>query len=107
MIALFAYNPEQPLEANLEAMEQSLAEVASVAVTWAVRDTTIDGIAVDAGAFIGLLEDKLAATGPSAEAALRATLDLASMDAGSIVYPLPWGRRRPRGRRGLHRVLGG
>ena len=83
--ALLAYNPEQPLEANLEAMEQSLAEVASVAVTWAVRDTTIDGIAVDAGVFIGLLEDELAATGPSAEAALRATLDLASMDAGSIV----------------------
>ncbi len=83
--ALLAYNPEQPLEANLEAMEQSLAEVASVAVTWAVRDTTIDGIAVDAGAFIGLLEDELAATGPSAEAALRATLDLTSMDAGSIV----------------------
>ena len=83
--ALLAYNPEQPLEANLEAMEQSLAEVASVAVTWAVRDTTIDGIAVDAGVFIGLLEDELAATGPSAEAALRATLDLASMDADSIV----------------------
>ena len=83
--ALLAYNPEQPLEANLGAMEQSLAEVASVAVTWAVRDTTIDGIAVDAGVFIGLLEDELAATGPSAEAALRATLDLASMDAGSIV----------------------
>ncbi len=83
--ALLAYNPEQPLEANLEAMDQSLAEVASVAVTWAVRDTTIDGIAVDAGACIGLLEDELAATGPSAEAALRATLDLASMDAGSIV----------------------
>ena len=83
--ALLAYNPEQPLEANLEAMEQSLAEVASVAVTWAVRDTTIDGITVDAGAFIGLLEDELAATGPSAEAALRATLDLASMDTGSIV----------------------
>ena len=83
--ALLAYNPEQPLEANLEAMEQSLAEVASVAVTWAVRDTTIDGIAVAAGVFIGLLEDELAATGPSAEAALRATLDLASMDAGSIV----------------------
>ena len=83
--ALLAYNPEQPLEANLEAMEQSLAEVASVAVTWAVRDTTIDGITVDAGVFIGLLEDELAATGPSAEAALRATLDLASMDADSIV----------------------
>ena len=83
--ALLAYNPEQPLEANLEAMEQSLAEVASVAVTWAVRDTTIDGITVDAGVFIGLLEDELAATGPSAEAALRATLDLASMDTGSIV----------------------
>ena len=83
--ALLAYNPEQPLEANLEAMEQSLGEVASIAVTWAVRDTTIDGIAVDAGVFIGLLEDELAATGPSAEAALRATLDLASMDAGSIV----------------------
>ena len=83
--ALLAYNPEQPLEANLEAMEQSLGEVASIAVTWAVRDTTIDGIAVDAGVFIGLLEDNPAATGPSAEAALRATLDLASMDTGSIV----------------------
>jgi dihydroxyacetone kinase-like predicted kinase len=83
--ALLAYNPEQPLENNLRAMEEARTQVSSLAVTQAVRETAIGGIAVGSGDFIGLLEDKLTATGGSPEEALRATLALLELNSGAIV----------------------
>ena len=83
--ALLAYNPEQPLEDNLRAMEQARAQVSSLAVTQAVRGTAIGGVAVGPGDFIGLLEDNLAATGRSPEEALSATLALVGLNSDAIV----------------------
>jgi dihydroxyacetone kinase-like predicted kinase len=83
--ALLAYNPDQPLEDILPAMEEARAQVASLAVTQAVRDTTMGGMSVGSGDFIGLLEDKLAATGGSPEDALRATLALVELNSDTIV----------------------
>jgi DAK2 domain fusion protein YloV len=83
--ALLAYNPEQPLEDNLRAMEEARTQVSSLAVTQAVRGTTIGGVAVGSGDFIGLLEDNLAATGGSPEEALRATLALVELNSDAIL----------------------
>ena len=83
--ALLAYNPEQPLEANLAAMEESLAEVKSVEVTQAVRDSRIGGVVVGAGDYIGLVDDALVATAGSAEDALQAALEQAGIGPDSIV----------------------
>ena len=83
--ALFAYNPERPLEDNLRSMEDALSTVASISVTRAVRDAAIDGISVNTGKFIGLLEGELKATADSAEAVLRSTLAAAGLTDDSIV----------------------
>ena len=83
--AILAYNPEQPLEDNLRSMEEALSTVASVSVTRAVRDAAIDGISVETGEFISLLEGELAATAESAEAALRSALALTDLSDDSIV----------------------
>ncbi len=83
--AILAYNPEQPLEDNLRSMEGALSTVASVSVTRAVRDAAIDGISVETGEFISLLEGELAATAESAEAALRSALALTGLSDDSIV----------------------
>ena len=83
--AILAYNPEQPLEDNLRSMEGALSTVASVSVTRAVRDAAIDGISVETGEFISLLEGELAATAESAEAALRSALALTDLSDDSIV----------------------
>ena len=83
--ALLAYNPVQPLEANLTAMEESLAEVKSVEVTQAVRDSRIGGVDVRAGDYIGLVDDALVIAARSAEDALQAALEQAGIGPDSIV----------------------
>lgn len=57
--ALTAFNPQQDIETNEKALMESLATVKSGAVTYAVRDTEIDGIEVNQGDYLGLLEGKI------------------------------------------------
>ncbi len=73
--AMLAFNPEDPLERNLEKMCRALETVVTVEVTQAVRAATVDGNVVEAGRYIGLLEGKLATSGESPETALKAALD--------------------------------
>ena len=47
--ALLAYNPLSSLEENLAAMEETLSTVTTIEVTQAVRDTSVDGVAVSLG----------------------------------------------------------
>ncbi len=73
--AILAFNPEEPLERNLEAMGRALEAVVTIEVTQAVRAATVEGKLVEAGQYIGLLEGELATSGESAETALKAALD--------------------------------
>ena len=80
--AILAFNPEESLERNLRAMGESLATVASIEVTRAVRATTLGGLAVAAGQFIGLLEGELLTSGASPEAAEKVRRRLESRAPG-------------------------
>jgi DAK2 domain fusion protein YloV len=73
--ALLAFNPEEPLEHNLKAMSSALNDVVSIEVTQAVRGSSVGGVAVGAGQYIGLLEGELATSGDTPEKALKSTLD--------------------------------
>ena len=83
--ALLAYNPLSSLEENLAAMEGALPEVTTIEVTQAVRDTSVEGVAVSLGDYIALLDDKLVITAQSAEDALKQTVGLVGVDASSIL----------------------
>ena len=83
--ALLAYNPTSTVEENVAAMEGVLPEVTTIEVTQAVRDTSVDGVAVNLGDYIALLEDKLVLTAPSAENALQQTIAMAGVDSSSIL----------------------
>ena len=83
--ALLAFNPEGTWQDNIAAMTAAMAEVASVAVTTAVKDTEIGDVAVTEGQSIGLLEQCLVAAGESPEVVLRAALDQAGLSAAAIV----------------------
>jgi hypothetical protein len=89
--AILAFNPEESLERNLRAMGEALATVASIEVTMAVRATTVAGLAVAAGQFIGLLEGELVTSGDSPEAALESTLEQVGLSGGQVVT-LYWGQ---------------
>ena len=83
--AILAFNPEESLERNLRAMRESLATVASIEVTQAVRATTLGGLAVASGQFIGLLEGELVTSGDSPEAALESALERVGLSSGQVV----------------------
>jgi hypothetical protein len=63
MSALLAFNYDADLEANAKAMEAAASQVETAEITRAVRDATVNGIAVKAGEVIGLLNNTLVATG--------------------------------------------
>jgi len=57
--ALFNYDESDTLDANKSRMVESLQAVRSGSVTYAVRDTKIDGVEIKKDAFMGLVEDKI------------------------------------------------
>ncbi len=83
--ALLAFSPESTLEHNLKAMSDVLNDVVSIEVTQAVRSSTIGGVDVAEGQFIGLLEGELATSGDTPELALMAALDRAGLSSGLVV----------------------
>ncbi|HZG70801.1 MAG TPA: DAK2 domain-containing protein [Chondromyces sp.] len=62
MTALLAFNPAVELEENKAVMTNALSHVKTGQITYAVRDTNIDGIAIAKGDFMGLAEGKIRLT---------------------------------------------
>ena len=83
--AILAYNPLSLLEENLAAMEAALSAVTTIEVTQAVRDTSVDGVAVSLGDYIALLDDRLVVTAQSPEGALEEAIALAGVGNDSIL----------------------
>nr|WP_279325927.1 DAK2 domain-containing protein [Bacillus sp. FJAT-47783] len=59
MAALLAFNQEVDGDTNLRAMQEALANVKTGQVTFAVRDTNIDGIDLEKGDFMGIFDKKI------------------------------------------------
>ena len=85
MAAMLAFNPDLEGEENAEAMRGALDSVRSGEVTTAVRSTTIDGVDVQEGQAIAILDGGLAAAAASPNDALAAMLDAAELDDGALV----------------------
>jgi DAK2 domain fusion protein YloV len=71
--ACMTYSKDATIAENEQAMKEAIAGVVSGAVTYAVRDTTFNGTKVKKGDMIGLVNNHLAVSGTSVEAA---TIDL-------------------------------
>jgi DAK2 domain fusion protein YloV len=83
--ALLAFNPEDSLEANLDSMRGALDGVSTIEVTRAVRDSTVGGVAVRMGQFIGLVDGDLKVAAESPEQALGQSLDTAGLSRDAVV----------------------
>ncbi|MGX7196258.1 DAK2 domain-containing protein [Enterococcus olivae] len=59
MTAMLAFNDQLSLKENKEAMTEMLESVISGSVTHAIRDTSIDGIAIKEGDFLGMIDGKI------------------------------------------------
>ncbi|WP_339192950.1 DAK2 domain-containing protein [Aeribacillus sp. FSL W8-0870] len=73
--ALLAFNPELGLEENVKAMEEASRNVKTGQVTYAVRDTSIEGLAIEKGDFMGIYEKTIVAKDKSKLEAAKKLLD--------------------------------
>jgi dihydroxyacetone kinase-like predicted kinase len=83
--ALSAVNVDAGLERTVEEMTQALALVRSLALTRATRGVELDGVKVQAGQFIGLLDDKLRAAGADPVPVFLQLLDEAGAAGAELV----------------------
>ncbi len=83
--ALIAFQPEQSPDENAELMDTASQAVRTGTITYAVRDTTYEGMQIAQGDIIGLNNGKLTMKGSSIdEVALRLLDDIVSDDDGLI-----------------------
>lgn len=60
--ALLAFHPEADLETNSKVMEEASKQVKTGQITYAVRDTQIEGITIEKGNFMGIEDGTIKAT---------------------------------------------
>ncbi|MCI3921541.1 DAK2 domain-containing protein [Paenibacillus sp. TRM 82003] len=82
--AVLAFQETADFERNGAAMEQAAKRVKSGQVTFAVRDTSIDGVEIKEGDYIGILDGKIVVSEPDAYEAC-ASLLRAMMDTGEEI----------------------
>jgi len=59
LVACMVFNPEGTFEENLESMTENVATVKSGEITYAIKDTTIDGVTVKKDNFMGITNKKI------------------------------------------------
>jgi uncharacterized protein len=85
LAALVAFNPVRPAEENETPMAEAAARVATGAVTTASRDVQLNGRAVGAGQYVGLLEDEPVTGGAEFEPVARVVLERLLAEPREIV----------------------
>jgi len=75
LAALVAFNPELSAEENETAMAEAAGRVATGAVTTAARDVRLNGRSVNAGQYVGLLDDEPVTGGSEFEPVARTILE--------------------------------
>ncbi len=75
LAAVFAFQPKATVEENIKAMETARKNILSGQITFAVRDTQIDGIDIRMNDFMGILESKIVVTHPNKLEAAKKLLD--------------------------------
>jgi len=87
--ALLALNYQAGLAENVEAMQQAAERIHSIEVTQAVRDAQVNGLSIQEGQFIGLLDDDLRSAEDSPFAVISGLLEslpLADLELVAIYY---------------------
>ena len=67
LAAILAFNPEATVEKNAQAMLQASSSIKTGQVTYAVRDTSIDGVTIHKDDFMGIAQGEITSSNPSLE----------------------------------------
>ena len=88
--ALISFVPEDSVKANEEAMQESLSLVKTGQVTYAVRDTSVDGKEIHVGDIMGIADDGIKAVGKEIDQTVFELLE-AIVDEESEIICLYYG----------------
>ncbi|WP_010649388.1 DAK2 domain-containing protein [Oceanobacillus massiliensis] len=73
--AMLSFHPESDIDENREVMDEARKQVKTGQITYAVRDTQIDGITIENGNFMGIDEGKIVATHKDKSEAVKLLLE--------------------------------
>ncbi|KRE72350.1 DAK2 domain-containing protein [Paenibacillus sp. Soil750] len=87
LAAILAFQEKADAQTNTDAMNESLRRVKSGQVTYAVRDTNMDGIDIKQGHFIGIQDGRIVSSQPSLMDACKKLLE-EMIDEGSEIVTI-------------------
>lgn len=90
MASLLAFNPSLSAEDNESAMNEALSTVKTGQITFAVRDTSIDGLEIENGDFMGIAEGKIVNKSKNKLEATKELLD-SMIDEDSEILTIIYG----------------
>lgn len=85
MAAILAFNPQATVEENKNNMTEAFAHVKTGQVTFAVRDTSIDGVEIKKDDFMALAEGKIVLSNPSLKEVAISLIQTLMDDEAEIV----------------------
>ncbi len=83
--ALTAFDAEANVKDNLEAMQQAAQHIVTGQVTYAVRDSESDGLAIHEGDFMGIIDGKITLTGTDVQQVAQQTAQAMCGDDTELV----------------------
>ena len=83
--AMLEFNTDLDPDRNVEDMNDAVEAVRTGQVTEAVRDVTMNGVKVERGMILGMLEREVVAAGEDVEAIVRSVVDAAKRDEVELV----------------------
>lgn len=86
--AMLAFDPDADVDDNVEAMKEAIQSVTSASVTYAVRDTAIDGKCIECGQYLGILNGDIDTV---ADSTLSAAQSLAEHAKGKSFITIFYG----------------
>lgn len=86
--AMLAFQASATAERNAASMEEAIGAVQSGQVTYAVRDSQIDGIDIREGDYLGIHNNKIVVSGPDLLDTCRKLLDSMMVEGGEVVTVL-------------------
>ncbi|WP_244833211.1 DAK2 domain-containing protein [Clostridium sp. BJN0001] len=85
------FNPEEDIQKNIDEMNEAISSVKTASLTFAVRDTEMDGFEIKEGNILGLIEGKISEVGNNKTQILEKLID-SMIDEDSELITVYYGK---------------
>ncbi|MBE5900678.1 MAG: DAK2 domain-containing protein [Lachnospiraceae bacterium] len=85
VVAMINYIPERSADENFETMKEELSSVKTGQITYAVRDTEIDGITIAKDDFMGIGDHSILSAGANMDTVIKEMMDKMVTEDSSII----------------------